>query len=33
MRFFELGEKIVKELKPHFEKTFEKIATKVQKNA
>ncbi len=31
--FFELGEKIVKELKPHFEKTFEKIATKVQKNA
>ena len=31
--FFELGEKIVKELKPQFEKTFEKIATKVQKNA
>lgn len=26
--FFELGEKIVKELKPHFEKTFQKIATK-----
>jgi hypothetical protein len=26
--FFELGEKIVKELKPHFEKTFEKIISK-----